>query len=217
MGYTHNNKFKLYQFESVETPEGRKYKVPGGRLYESITTALGKNPEKKKSLQEWRERIGEREANKISSQAARRGTAVHKIVENYLNNEPTYAWGFMPNIVSMFNDLKPQLDNNIEEIYMQECPLFSHKYKLAGRTDCIAIWDGKLSVVDFKTSTREKKREWIEDYFLQGSAYSFMFEEMYGTKIEQIVIIIACEESHVQIFTDDPYQYENHPFFTDRL
>lgn len=217
MGYIHNNRFKPYELTSIEGKDGRVYKVPGGQLYESITTALGKNPEKKKSLQEWRERVGEREANKISSQAAKRGTAVHKIAENYLNNEPTYNWGFMPNIVSMFNDLKPHLDKNISEVYMQECPLFSHKYKLAGRTDCIAMWDGKLSVVDFKTSTREKKREWIHDYFLQGAAYSFMFEEMYGTAIEQVVILIACEESHAQLFIDNPYEHEQDPFFTGRL
>ena len=123
----------------------------------------------------------------------------------------------MPDAIAMFRSIQPLLDKSIEKIYMQEAPLWSNKYQLAGRVDCIATCLKKLSVIDFKTSMKPKKREWVEDYFLQGSAYSFMFEEMYNTKIEQVVLFVAVEESEPQIFMDNPYKYINHNFFNERL
>ena len=217
MEFTHDNRYAPIELEATTTPDGRKYQTPSGELYESVTTALGRNPEKKKSLMEWRQRVGNEEANRISRLASTRGTAMHTICENYLNNEEDYIGKSMPNAIDMFRTIQPILDKAITKIYMQECSLFSDKYHLAGRVDCIADIMGKLTVVDFKTSMKVKKREWVKDYYLQTSAYSFMFEEMYGDKVEQILILIAVQDDNPQVFTGDPYKYIEDEFFTNRI
>lgn len=220
MAFIHEQRFDPYEIEAITTSEGRRYKVPNGPsdvLYESVTTALGNQPGKKQSLMEWRKRVGDEEANRISRLAATRGTAVHKIIENYLDNIENYAEGFMPDAVQMFSKLKPILDKGIDKVYMQECPLFSHEYRLAGRVDCLAECNGKLSIIDFKTSMKTKKRSWIHDYFLQTAAYSYMVEEMYGERIEQTVIFITVENDQPQIFVEEPYKYKDDPFFKGRL
>lgn len=210
--------YPIQELESVTTTTGRYYTVPGGNVYESITTALGRNEEKKKGLKEWANRIGEKESGRISRIAAKRGNDLHAIIEKYLDNDPSYKdSSTMPDTYGMFNKVKPVLDKGLKMIYMQEAPLFSHKYKLAGRCDCIATCLNKLTIVDFKNSMKTKKPEWIEDYFLQTTAYKLMFEEMYGDKITQLMIIIAVENADPQIFIRDPDIYINHDFFVSRL
>lgn len=219
MVFTHSDEYPVQKIEAVTTDSGRLYKVPGGKEYESITTALGKRPGKKEALAEWRRRVGWDEANRISRKASSRGTAVHTIIEHYLDNIDLdeCVKGKMPDAVIMFKSLQNILDRSIEKIYMQEAPLWTHEYKLAGRVDCVADVLKKLSIVDFKTSMKPKKREWVEDYFLQGAAYSYMFEEMYDKRIEQVVLFVAVEDRDPQIFMDDPYKYKDHNFFTERL
>ena len=208
-----------YELESITTDEGRRYKVPGGGgEYESITTALGKRPEKIIALKEWREKVGIKEAQKISTQASRTGTNVHQIAEDYLKNEDNYLKDKMPIEIDMFNKLKPALDNNIDEVYGIEMSLFSNRFKLAGRTDCIARWNGMLSIIDFKTSTKPKKEEWIEDYRLQCAGYSFMFEELYKEKIQQNVILITVKNTgELQTFYSNPDKYFTNQFFQKRM
>lgn len=206
--------------ERVVTPEGRRYVIPGtDETYESVTTALGKNPEKQKGLQEWRNRIGEEEANRISRVAAYRGTRFHTLTEKFLNgeNEAVLLQNELPGVIEMFLSIKPILQKNIQHIYMQEAFLFSHKYKLAGAVDCIAQCDGKLCVIDFKTSGKIKRKDWIADYFLQCSAYSFMFEEMYGDKIDNIIVLIAIENNKPQFFVEEPIRFKQDKFFTSRI
>ncbi len=215
--FIHDDRFTPVDLEATTTPEGRRYRTPSGDLYESITTVLGKDPEKKKSLMEWRKRVGNEEANRISRLASTRGTAMHTICENYLNNEENYIGKAMPNAVDMFRTLQPILDKAITKVYMQECALYSDVYRLAGRVDCIADIKGKLTVVDFKTSMRPKKREWIKDYYLQTAAYAFMFEEMYGVKPDQSLIMIAVQDDEPQLFIADPYKYKEDEFFTSRI
>ena len=211
-------KYEPYAMERVQTPEGRKYKIPDtDEFYESVTTALGKNTEKKKSLMEWRQRVGEKEANRISRSAAARGTAVHKIIENYLDGTNDYLKGHMPPHIAMFKSVQGYLDTNIASVYIQEAFLFSHKYKLAGQVDCIANCDGFRCIIDFKTSSKPKKKEWIEDYFLKCAAYSYMFEEMYGDEIHHNIVLIAVENSKPQYFLSNHNDYIDHKFFTDRL
>ncbi len=106
----------------------------------------------------------------------------------------------------LFTQLQRVLDN-INNIHAQEAGLYSDKYKVAGRVDCIAEYDGKLSVIDFKTSTKEKKEEWVENYFIQTSAYCEMYEELYGRAIDQIVILIVTEEGSTQTFVKDKKDY----------
>ena len=218
MQFIHEERFQSYEIESVTTEQGRKYWVPdASEPYESVTTALGNQPGKKQAIQEWRNRVGDEEANRISRIATTRGTAVHSIIEDYLDNKPDYLKNRMPDAVVMFKTLQPILDKAIAKVYMQESPLWSHQYRLAGRVDCVAEVNGKLTVVDFKTSMKPKKRDWITDYYLQTAAYSHMIHELYGEMPSQTVIFIAVQDSTPQIFVGDPNVHIQHSFFKERL
>ncbi len=194
-----------YDLET-ETINGKRfYKTPEGLLYPSVTTITGQHGKDK--ILEWRRRVGEEEANRISTKASNRGTKVHKICENYLNNEEDYArtnpahiHKTMPDSIAMFKSLQPLLDEHVNNIHALEIPLYSHHLKVAGRVDCIAEYDGKLSIIDFKTSGRLKEESWIKGYFMQCSAYAVMYEERTGIPVSQIVIMIAVESEHPQVF-----------------
>jgi genome maintenance exonuclease 1 len=201
----------------IEFPELKAKNIDGKRFYEnqetnksypSITTVLSIRD--KKGLHEWRQRVGDEVANYISRTSANRGTAVHNMVEDYLNNvekeqldekhkKNFHAW-------CMFNEFKPIL-NNINNIHTQEAQMFSEKYTVAGRVDCIGEYEGKLSVIDFKTSSGEKKEEWISNYFIQGSAYAEMYEELTGTPIEQVVILVITSDGATQVFKKNKKDY----------
>lgn len=171
----------------------RLYVTPNGDKYPSVTTVL--SDYKKKELAEWRARVGEEHANKVSRQATTRGTSVHKVIEMYLNNETIPAEELMPNVKSLFVRMKPELDK-LNNIHCLEERLFSHKLRLAGTVDCIAEHNGVLSVIDFKTSVRLKKKENIANYFMQGAAYSTMFTEMTGIPITQVLIMIGVDTAN---------------------
>jgi hypothetical protein len=192
----------------TETINGKRhYRTPEGNAYPSITTCL--SILSKQAIMEWRKRVGEEEANKISTQAARRGTNVHQMCEDYINNELDPK-KFMPNERYMFNSIKPVIDENINNVYAQEVALYSDYLGVAGRVDCIAEWNGKLSVIDFKTSRKPKKKEQIGNYFQQASAYCVMWEERTGIPINQTVILIAVDDEEPQVFIErrDNYIYE---------
>ena len=194
-----------YDLET-ETINGKRfYKTPEGLLYPSVTTITGQHGKDK--ILEWRKRVGEEEANRISTKASNRGTKVHKICENYLNNEEDYArtnpahiHKTMPDSIAMFKSLQPLLDEHVNNIHALEIPLYSHHLRVAGRVDCIAEYDGKLSIIDFKTSGKLKEESWIKGYFMQCSAYAVMYEERTGIPVSQIVIMIAVESEHPQVF-----------------
>jgi genome maintenance exonuclease 1 len=187
--------------EARMTSEGRVYETPEGKRYPSVTTVLGNRPEKKKSLAEWRKRVGEQKATEISTQAARRGTSVHRLVEEYLIDLKEPDLNEMPTAISSFNSIRKSLDINLEVIRGIEVPLYSDRLKLAGRCDCVGEWSGKNSIIDFKTSKKLKKESWIEEYFLQCTAYSLMFEERTKIVTEGIVIIISVDDyADPQIF-----------------
>jgi len=206
-------------FEFVNLPEldfdlqsktengSRKYVTPNGDAYPSVTTIL--SAYNKKAIQEWRERVGEEVANKISTQASTRGTRLHSLCETYLLNElsPLKLQSVMPDAKELFNKIKPKLDANIGKIYSLEQALYSDKLKIAGRVDCIAEWNGELSVIDFKTASKEKNEEWIQNYFMQCSAYAEMFEERTGRPINQIVVAIAVANGDTQIFVKEKEDY----------
>ena len=181
----------------TETIKGKRFYVtPEGKKYPSITTVLsGRNNE---GIVKWRQSVGNDVANQIMRQAASRGTAVHNLVENYLNNEELSKQDVLP--TALFTLLKPELDN-INNIRIQEGGLYSDYYGVAGRVDCIADYKGVLSVIDFKTSTKEKKEEWIENYFIQGSAYCEMYEERFDQPIDRVVILIVTEDGGIQAFS----------------
>jgi len=195
----------LQQMPEVYTEtinKNRFYVTPEGNKYPSITTVLSGRA--KEGINAWRERVGESAANRIMRAASSRGTAVHELAENYLNNDELVNQEVLP--LFMFTQLKSELDN-INNIVMQEGGLYSDKWGIAGRVDCIADYDGKLTVIDFKTSTKEKKEAWIENYFIQCTAYCEMYEERYGQAIDQIAILIVCEDGTVQTFVKDKKDY----------
>ena len=186
----------------------RFYETPTGEKYPSITTVLGKQPGKQKGLQEWRERVGVAQAQIISGKAARRGSVFHNIVENYLQDNDISDFK-QQNFMAwcMFGEMKSHLDEKINEIVLQEQSMFSSKFKVAGRCDLIGVYKDKLSVVDFKTTTRTKKEEWIEDYFIQCAAYASMFEEHTGEPVEDVVIMMVAEDGEVQLFEKKTADY----------
>lgn len=190
------------------TDKGRKYFTPEGNAYPSITTVLGVL--NKEGIIAWRKRVGEEEANKISQQASVRGTAVHKLAEDYLNNDPKWKEGAMPTNLFSFEDIKKIMDKRLNNIWMQEVFLYSDRLKTAGQVDCIAEFDGQLSIIDFKTSRKPKKEEWITSYFIQASFYAAAFYERTGIPIKQGVILITVDHNEPQVFKINTYDYLEH-------
>ena len=181
----------------------REYKTPEGINLPSITTVL--SILSRESIAKWRARVGHEEANRISHRASTRGTAVHAIVEKYINNEENFKDGYTPDIISRtFIDLKETHFGYSyrSRVYAQEAPLYSTHLGVAGRVDCIAEFDGRLSVIDFKTSMKPKRLDWIKNYFMQESAYAIMWEERTGRPITQLVTIISVDNHEPQIFIE---------------
>jgi len=182
------------------TSTGRKYNCPNGISYPSVTTVLSILSEE--AIQAWRNRVGAEEANKISHRASTRGTSVHAIIEKYLLNYIDYDDGYLPNIIDNFKSVQRVLDERIGTIYGLESPLYSDHLGIAGRVDCVAEFDGVLSIIDFKTSRKLKKKEYIEGYFIQESAYAIMWEERTKMPIVNLVTIIAVDDEEPQVFKE---------------
>ena len=209
----------MFTHKPVEIPElstknvnrKRFYLTPEGKLYPSITTVLQRR--KMEGLMEWRKKVGDDVANYIARTAAHRGTKVHHMCEDFLNNmESDYPekWAehkknFLPYV--LFSQIKPVLMQKVNNIFAQECGLYSDKYKVAGRVDCIGEYNGVPSIIDFKTSTKERTDDWNESYYIQASAYAEMFEERTGIEINQIVILVVTEDGIVQEFIKTKHDY----------
>jgi len=205
-----NQNLKPFVHELLELPElsaeivegiGRVYTTPDGNKYPSITTVLGAASDMS-WLEEWKERVGEEEVRKVSTQAARRGTAVHELAEEYIRNNPHYKKGHMPANIATFAQIRPILDQHLTTIYGLEVPLYSDKLRVAGRVDCLGLWNNELSIIDFKTSKKEKGREDISNYFIQASAYGFMTFELTGLLPKQIVILMMVDGSEPLVFIE---------------
>lgn len=183
----------------VEEDGVRLYKFPHqDKYYPSVTSVT--SFQSKKSILEWRQKVGEEQANKISGRATSRGNAFHAIVEEYFKGTLNLQkYNNNPLAQTLFSCAKDTL-NRISDIHCLETPLYSDFFCLAGRVDCIASFDGELAVVDFKTSSKDKKASWIENYFVQESAYAAMFYELTGIRVSKIVTIIATEEGSTQVF-----------------
>jgi PD-(D/E)XK nuclease superfamily len=200
--FTHKSlPIQLPELTSDHIDGKRFYSTPEGNVYPSITTVL--SVLSKDAIQEWRKRIGEEEATKISTHAADRGTDLHAVLESYIKNEAlTFPEDPKSKVKIMFNRLKRVL-SKVDNVLAQEVPLYSDKLAVAGRCDLIAEWDGTLSILDFKGATKAKKKEWITSYFLQTTAYSLMFEERTGIRAEQLVILMSGENDFsCQIFVE---------------
>ncbi len=199
--------YELLEFAELQRIDGptRFYETPEGNRYPSVTAVLGKMTDKS-ALEAWRKRVGEDEAARVSARASTRGTNVHTMCENYvLGNDIDTS---MPHNMMMFNQIKKVLDEKVDMVRATECTLFSDHLKLAGSCDLIADYDGRLSIIDYKTSAKLKRKDWIEGYFLQASLYSYMLWEMTGILVKDIVIIIGVDDSlESQIFVERPQRY----------
>ena len=202
---------ELPELKTKTMDHQRFYVTPNNNYYPSITTVL--SIRNKKGLMEWRKRVGNDVANYVAGKAAARGTKVHHMCEDYLNNQhiewpdkwEEHKKNFLP--WCLFGQLKNEVLVNISDIHAQECGLYSDKYKVAGRVDCIAKYNGVLSIIDFKTSTKERSDDWNENYYIQGSAYAEMFNELTGIDTNQVVILVVTEDGTVQEFIKEKGNY----------
>jgi genome maintenance exonuclease 1 len=189
------------------TESGRIYITPEGKHYPSITTVLGSFG--KEGILEWRNSVGAAEADRITRHACARGTALHKIAERYLNNEENiYDKNEMPHVKALWNSIKPIIDKNISTVVLQECPLYSDHFGIAGRVDLIAEYDGVYSVVDFKTARRRKTADEISNYFTQAAFYAAAFYERTGIPITQSIILMAVDnDPNPIVFKENTYKW----------
>ena len=176
-------------------------------MYPSITTVLGDQPEKKKAIAEWRARVGAEEANKISSQAARRGTNLHNLLESYIQGDNQYLKDVMPSTIDRFRLVQKCLDENLQMVYASETPMYSDILRIAGTADLICEWNGEVTVVDFKTARKMKTPDMITDYFVQATAYSIMFEEHTGIECHHFAILMVSDEGEFQVFPGKRNEY----------
>jgi ATP-dependent exoDNAse (exonuclease V) beta subunit len=187
----------LPKLQRDTSPDGtRVYKTPSGVAYPSVTTVTGLHTAK--GIAEWRRRVGNEEANRISGKASARGTRIHGYCEDYLRGNLFEADMFD---LEMFNSIRPLLDQ-VDNIHCLEDPLYSDHLQVAGTVDCIAEFQDKLSVIDFKTSSKPKDRDDIHNYFMQTAAYAVAFEERTGIPVGRLVIIMAVDNDDPRWFIE---------------
>jgi genome maintenance exonuclease 1 len=175
----------------------RVYVTPQGNVYPSVTTVTGLHSNE--GIQQWRNRVGELEADRVTKIASDRGNAIHNYCEKFLLDQPIVFDNMF--YESTFKTIIPWLDE-IDNIRALETPLYCDFLKVAGTVDCIADFKGKLSIIDFKTATKIKERDDIHAYFMQTAAYAVAFEERTGIPISRLVIIMAIEHDYPRLFIE---------------
>jgi genome maintenance exonuclease 1 len=203
--FNHAPRPNINELDTKTVDGQRLYETPDGKLYPSVTTVL--KDLSAEGIAAWRAKVGAEVANKVSAQASARGTAVHKLCEDYIDNKEDYLDGHMPANIETFNTLKGLLDKYLDNVVMQEVPLYSNYLEVGGRVDCIGEWNGKLSVIDFKTSKRRKRKDQISSYFMQAAAYCVMFEELTKIPITQTIILMSVDNDHPLVFKSTRDEY----------
>jgi len=193
--FNHVNHLGDINLKSREVDGTRFYTTPSGNSFPSITSVT--SHKNKEFFAEWRERVGEEEANKICKLATTRGTKFHEVCQDYLENNLKESYDEQSMI--MFDAAKPYLDK-IGLVHAIERSMFSEILGIAGRVDCIAEYDGELAVIDFKTSSKIKKEEWIEQYFVQEVAYACMYFELTGIPVKKLITIMVTPAGVVKVF-----------------
>ena len=186
-----------YSLKQITKDSGRVYVDDEGNSYPSVTTVL--SILSKQAIMEWRARVGEEEANRISSRAVTRGNKVHDMIENYILGKEVNE-DHLPSLAN-FKEIKPIIDASLSKVYATEKRMYSKHLGVAGTVDCVGVWDNKISIIDWKTSAKFKKKEWVHNYFMQASAYAIMWEERTGQPITNLVVCIAGDAGP-QIFTE---------------
>jgi genome maintenance exonuclease 1 len=178
----------------IDAEDGRRYLTPDGNKYPSVTTVLGSTSDKS-GLDDWKARIGEEAAYQEMKRAGRRGTGMHDLCERYIRNQNIDLRREMPVPAQLFSQVRPKLKEHVNNVRGIELPLYSDYLKIAGTADLIAEWDGKLAIIDYKSSNKNKEASWITDYWLQCSIYAICFEERTGIPINKLVVLMGVEQS----------------------
>ena len=196
--FTHlDNLTESIDLETVAIDGTRFYKVPSGKMYPSITSVT--RFYNREVFIKWRKKFGEEKANKITRESTFRGTKYHDLVEHYMNNEDINDLNVLPSTKFLFLQSKKHLDR-INNIHALEKSMYSDYLGLAGRVDCIAEFDGELAVIDFKTANKIKPEEWIENYFVQETAYACMYFEMTGIPVKKLITIMVTENGDCVVY-----------------
>lgn len=213
------NKFNYPNLKRIQTPAGRQYVGDDDKPVPSVTTILSETGDKT-ALLNWKKRVGEEEAQRISTESAGLGTKVHNALEKYILGE---SWdNFGSNLISVLaKSMTEQMINNgfshVNELWGTEVGLIA-KGLYAGTSDAIGLHDGEPAIIDFKTAKKIKKREWIEDYFMQGAAYALAHNEMFGTDIKKIAILMVDREAQFQDYIVEGDEFDHYcKLWADRV
>lgn len=202
--HLHRNS-EIEPLEQINTDAGRYYKSPTGVLLPSVTSVTGLFG--RDAIQAWRKRVGNEEANRISGKATRRGTKIHQLCEDYINGDNIDSSKYSLTDADSFRPIKEILDQHVDNVHMQETRLYSNFLQMAGTVDCIAEFDGRLSVIDFKTATKAKNKDYILNYFCQATAYAIMYEELFDIPVSRICIIVSVDDDFPQVFVEKRDNY----------
>jgi genome maintenance exonuclease 1 len=194
----HNPIYEYAELKRRDTPEGRRYETPDGGLVASVTTILDKTKDKT-HLIEWRKRVGEKKAQEITTEAAGRGTSMHKQLENWLEFGELKTGGNLVHQTAgtMAQKIIDEYMDDMDEWWGSEAKLY-YPHLYAGTTDLTGVYRGKQSIIDFKQTNKPKKTEWIDDYFMQGAAYAIAHNHLFDTGIEQMVIMMCSPDLQPQ-------------------
>jgi hypothetical protein len=206
------DKFNYQELKRQTLNGSRKYITPDGHALPSVTTVLDatKPQEAKEALNNWRKRVGHKQAQAITTEAAGRGTRLHKWLENYVKLGETGTPGTNPYSIqshAMAEIIIKKGLSNCNEFWATEASLFYPEF-YAGTTDLVGVHDNSEAIMDFKQSNKEKKREWITDYFLQTVAYALSHNQMFGTKIRKGVIFMCTKDNIYQEFVIEDKEFD---------
>ena len=199
--------YPYQQFKRKSVNGKRLYENPYGDPVPSVTTILDKTKpkEKRDALNRWKKRVGEKEAQRIVTEASDNGSRMHAILEYWVKNE-TYTGETTILSETMADVIKQNVQSDIDEVWGSEVNL-CYPQLYAGTTDLVGVYKGKPTIMDFKQTNKPKKREWIDDYFMQGAAYALAHNELYETKIEKIAIFMCSREGQFQLFEVDEKEF----------
>ncbi len=195
--FTVENHLGDLELDKKEVDGIRLYNLPNGDWVPSITSVTSFY--NREVFRKWRQRVGEKEANRVTKESTERGTDYHEAAQAYLENKELDWDNYLPLTQFMFKKSQPYLDK-IGKIHAIERTLYSEYLGLAGRVDCIAEYDGELAIIDFKTSKKIKPEKWIEQYFVQETAYACMYYELTGIPVEKLITIMVTPEGDVHVY-----------------
>ena len=197
MTFIHHNFLGDIELTKRETPGCRLYQCPNGDWVPSITSVTSFY--NRQIFVDWRRRVGEEEANRITKKATARGTDFHEAAQGYLENKELDWNNFLPATQFMFHHAKPYL-NQIQNFHAIDTTLYSEYLGIAGRVDCIGEYEGELAVIDFKTSDKIKPEKWLENYFVQETAYACMYYELTGIPVKKLITLMVTPGGDVKVF-----------------